>query len=54
MAEGELPYDPTKDNEGTDLDWLLDNDSDDEEEVDMTWPFQPGAASTPCCFRPIS
>ena len=30
-GEGELPYGPTKDNENTDLDWLLGNDDDDDD-----------------------
>ena len=42
MAEGEDPF-AFKDQ---DLDDNLDND-DDEQEVDTTRPFQPGAASTP-------
>ena len=52
---GEGDYNPTKDNEDTDLDCLLDNDSDDAEDTnlppppqpDRTQPFTPGVASTP-------
>ena len=43
-------YDPTTENEDTDLNRLLDNDDDDdddEEETNTTQPFTPGAASTP-------
>jgi len=33
--------------EDPDLDHAIDNDGDDEQEVNTTGPFQPGAASTP-------
>ena len=33
-GEGE-PYDLTKDNENTDLDWLLDNDGDDDDDTNL-------------------
>ena len=46
-GKGELLFDPTKENEDTDLDRLLNNDDDDEEETNTTQPFTPGAASTP-------
>ena len=35
------------DNENPDLDYQLDHDDDDEQEVDTTHPFQSGSASTP-------
>ena len=42
MAEGrDFGYEDDR------LDYNLDHDDDDEQEVDTTWPFQPGAASTP-------
>ena len=43
MAE----YNPTTENETPWEDHGMDHDDDDEEEVDTTRPFQPGAASTP-------
>ena len=42
MAEGrDFGYDDER------LDYNIDHDDDDEQEVDTTRPFQPGAASTP-------
>ena len=40
-----MDYDPTTENENPRVDDKIDND--DEEEVNMTRPFRPGAASTP-------
>ena len=42
MAEGrDFGYDDER------LDYNIDHDDDDEQEVDTTRPFKPGAASTP-------
>ena len=42
MAEGgDFGYDDP------DLDYQIDHDDDDDQEANRTWPFQPGAASTP-------
>ena len=43
----EAGYDPTTENETPWEDHGIDHDDDDEEEVDTTQPFQPGASSTP-------
>ena len=43
MAEGIDPFST----EDPDLDYNLDHDDNDDQEVDTTRPFQPGAASTP-------
>ena len=45
MAEG--GYDPTTENETPWEDHGIDHDDDDEQEVNTTQPFQPGASSTP-------
>ena len=45
MAEG--GYDPTNENETPWEDHGIDHDDDDDEEVNTTQPFQPGASSTP-------
>ena len=46
MAEGGV-YDPTTENETPWEDHGIDHDDDDEQEVNTTQPFQPGASSTP-------
>ena len=43
MAEAEGPFS----NEDPGLDYNLDHDDNDDQEVDTTRPFQPGSASTP-------
>ena len=45
MAEG--GYDPTTENKTPWEDHGIDHDDDDEQEVNTTQPFQPGAPSTP-------
>ena len=45
MAEGGV-YDPTTENETPWEDHGIDHDDDDEQEVNTTQPFQPGASST--------
>ena len=45
MAEG--GYDPTTENKTPWEDHGIDHDDDDEQEVNTTQPFQPGASSTP-------
>ena len=46
MAEGGV-YDPTTENKTPWEDHGIDHDDDDEQEVNTTQPFQPGASSTP-------